>query len=185
MSDKLDVCGVEHVKWLDNGFRRFVHNPRRMFGPCIKPGDTVVDIGCGSGTFLPGLANMVGPEGTIFAVDLQEEMLQLARGKADAAGVSDRVRFHRCERDSLGITLLADVVITVYMVHEAPDPLRLVDQVCALLKDGGYYYLSEPSFHVSRAQYREVVERCRTDGLSIVKESGILSRTAVFRKQAE
>jgi len=173
---------MDHVRFLDNGLRRFLQNPRRMFGDYVKPGDTVFDIGCGPGAFIPGLAALVGRSGTVVAIDLQEEMLQLARKKAQSAGVSDRVQFHQCSRESLNLTTPADLVVTFYMVHEAPNPLRLVDQVCALVKNGGYYYLAEPSIHVSEAQYREVVNRCAANGLKKVKEGGVFSRTAVFQR---
>ncbi|MBD3420461.1 MAG: methyltransferase domain-containing protein [Chitinivibrionales bacterium] len=182
MSNHNHVCGVEHAKFLDNIVRRLIHHPRRLFGPYIKPGDTVLDIGCGPGTFITGLAHIVGAHGKVIAIDLQEEMLNLARKKAEFAGVANRVEFHQCTPESLGINIQADFIMTIYMVHEAPEPLRLVDQVGALLKNGGYYYLSEPAFHVSKAQYREAVDRCMKNGLTLVKQCGIVSRTAVFRK---
>jgi len=178
-----DVCGVDHVKWLDNRIRLFFHDPKRMFREYIRPGDTVVDIGCGPGAFIPGLCDLVGPQGKVVAIDLQEEMLQLCREKARRASMADRVEFHKCEADSLGITLQADFALTFYMVHEAPDPLRLIDQICSLLKIGGFYFLAEPKIHVSEEKYREVVSRCAENGLVVVRESSKFSRTAVFRKE--
>jgi ubiquinone/menaquinone biosynthesis C-methylase UbiE len=183
MNSKSDVCGVEHVKLLDNGFRRLVHNPIRLFGPYIHPGDTVLDIGCGPGAFTPGLAKLVGTQGKVIAIDLQKEMLELAKGKAQSAGVLDRIQFHQCNSDSLNISVQAHFALTFYMVHEAPDPMHLIDQVCTLLTQGGYYYLSEPKFHVSENQYRDVVARCVSNGLTVVKEGGLFSRTAVFQKR--
>jgi ubiquinone/menaquinone biosynthesis C-methylase UbiE len=183
MSIKKDVCGVEHVQLLDNGVRRLLQYPKRMFGDYIKPGDTVVDIGCGPGVFIPELAKMIGSEGKVVAIDLQNEMLQLAEKKIMSCGLADRVQFHQCKCDALDIELNADFILTFYMVHESPDPLHLIDQICFLLKQGGYYYLSEPKFHVSKEQYLQVVARCKANGLSLIKESGLLSRTAVFQKR--
>lgn len=34
---------------VDNRFRRFLYDPRRLFGPYVKPGMTVMDVGCGMG----------------------------------------------------------------------------------------------------------------------------------------
>jgi ubiquinone/menaquinone biosynthesis C-methylase UbiE len=107
--------------------------------------------GSGPGAFIPGLAELVGPRGTVIAIDLQEEMLQRAREKVRSAGFLDRVRFHRCGGDSLDIDAAADFALPFYIVHEAPDPLRLIDQVCALLKPGpGSISRSPPSTSPNR-----------------------------------
>ncbi len=45
----------------------------------LKPGDSVLEIGCGTGRNLPFLREAVGPEGHIFGVDLSEGMLSKAR----------------------------------------------------------------------------------------------------------
>jgi ubiquinone/menaquinone biosynthesis C-methylase UbiE len=177
-----DVCGMDHVKWLDNGFRRMIHNPRALFGRYVKPGGLALDIGCGPGSFTLALAKLTGVTGKVIAVDLQEPMLDLTRNKIDAAGMSGRVEFHRCSSDSLGLEVQADFILTFYMVHESPQPLGLVNEVCALLKPGGYWFLAEPKFHVSKNAYCEVVDRCLTCGLAIVEEKGIISRMAVFTR---
>lgn len=178
-----DVCGVDHAKWLDNRIRLFFHDPKRMFREYVRSGDIVVDIGCGPGAFIPGLCKLVGPQGRVVAIDLQEEMLQLCKEKMHKTGFADRVEFHKCEEDSLGISLQVDFALTFYMVHEVPDPLLLIDQICALLKVGGFYYLAEPKIHVPEEKYREVISRCNENGLVVVRESSSFSRIAVFRKE--
>ncbi len=47
----------------------------------IEPGDTVLDVGTGTGIFLPFLLGRVGSRGRIFALDIAENMLQKARAK--------------------------------------------------------------------------------------------------------
>ena len=182
MNTKSDVCGVEHAKFLDNGIRKMLHNPRKLFGRWVKAGDVVFDIGCGPGAFTVDLAQMAGPEGSVVAIDLQEVMLDMTKKKITAAGLNDRVVFHRCSSDTIGIDRKADFIVTFYMVHETPDPMRFVDEVAGLLKPGGYWYVAEPAFHVSKKEYLEVINRCETNGLSVVEQKGILSRVAVLKK---
>lgn len=182
MNNSAHVCGTEHARWLDNGFRHLVHNPERMFGPYVNKGGTILDIGCGPGTFTLGLARLAGKGGRVIAVDLQEEMLGMARKKIVSAGMLDQVMFHRCTQESLNLDIKADFIVTFYMVHESPDPCRLIDQICTLLKPGGYYYLAEPKFHVSETLYRKMQNRCKEHGLSLIKKAGIVSRIAVFKK---
>mmetsp|Transcript_131329 Transcript_131329/g.227320 ORF Transcript_131329/g.227320 Transcript_131329/m.227320 type:complete len:170 (-) Transcript_131329:1130-1639(-) len=59
-------------------------------GP-IAEGSTVLDIGCGVGADVCIAANMVGPRGRVYGVDITPAMVAKAREYADASGVSDRV----------------------------------------------------------------------------------------------
>ena len=47
----------------------------------IKPGSTVLDVGCGTGVFIPFLLSRIGGEGRLVALDIAEEMLKRARAK--------------------------------------------------------------------------------------------------------
>lgn len=182
MEHRADICGVEHVKWLDNGVRKFLHNPQRLFGRYVKPGATALDIGCGPGAFTAPLARMVGEAGRVVAIDVQKEMLDLVSRKIEAAGMTERVKLHQCTGNTLGISTPADFILTFYMVHECPDPMRLVDEIAALLKPGGFWFLAEPKMHVSKPAYCGVVERARARGLRVVEERGVISRVAVFSR---
>ena len=49
----------------------------------LHSGETIADVGAGTGYFSLPLAQAVGPQGKIYAVDAQEEMLSLLRQKLD------------------------------------------------------------------------------------------------------
>ena len=51
-----------------------------------KPGNTIVEIGCGTGMNFPLLQAKVGPTGKIIGVDISEAMLELAKKRVDDAG---------------------------------------------------------------------------------------------------
>jgi ubiquinone/menaquinone biosynthesis C-methylase UbiE len=57
----------------------------------IKPGWHVLDAGCGSGSFLPLLAELVGPAGRLTAIDLAAEHVDLASRRVAAAGIARQV----------------------------------------------------------------------------------------------
>ena len=71
------VCPVEMARSLDNIFRIWFQNPRKILAPFIREGMTVLDIGCGPGFFSTEIAEMVGPSGRVIACDLQKEMLEI------------------------------------------------------------------------------------------------------------
>ena len=52
----------------------------------LQPGDTVVDMGCGTGLNLPLLRDAVGPAGRVIGVDLTDAMLERARRRVEQAG---------------------------------------------------------------------------------------------------
>ncbi|MGR9073739.1 MAG: methyltransferase domain-containing protein, partial [Gammaproteobacteria bacterium] len=61
---------------------------RRRAVECLNlsPGDTVIDLGCGTGLCFPLLIDKVGPEGLLIGVDMSSEMLSRASVRVKRAG---------------------------------------------------------------------------------------------------
>lgn len=55
----------------------------------LKPGDVVADIGSGSGSYSVPMARAIGPNGTLYAVDIDQEMLDFVSEKASKDGVEN------------------------------------------------------------------------------------------------
>ena len=177
------VCDSSHSWFLDNPFRRIIHNPKKMFGGLINPGDTVIDIGCGPGTFTNELAKLVGEEGRVIAVDMQQEMLDQALLKAERNGLDTRITFHCCTQDGLGLSKKADFILAFWMAHEVPDKDRFFSEISGLLKEKGVFFLTEPRFHVTRQDFEDTVGLAGDAGLRV---SGVRSvffgRTVVMKR---
>ena len=60
------------------GFREFAYRRRAIDALGLRPGDTVVDVGCGTGLNFRSLRDAVGGEGTVIGVDLTDAMLEQA-----------------------------------------------------------------------------------------------------------
>ena len=52
----------------------------------------MLDVGCGMGLFSLAMAKLVGDQGQVIAVDLQQKMLDVLRRRAEKAGVADRIQ---------------------------------------------------------------------------------------------
>lgn len=166
---------------LDNSIRRLFQNPKNIVGDYVKEGMTAIDIGCGPGMFTLAMATMVGDAGTVIAVDIQQEMLDLVRKKAGRKGFVSRIRFHRSEPDRTGVTEKADFILSFYMVHEVPDRGAFLLEVQGLLKPGGKYLIVEPEFHVSEEAFAETVADAGKAGLKPVLYPKVrMSRAALF-----
>jgi len=116
------------MSWgLDNVFRTLLQSPKRIFGGYINPGDIVLDIGCGPGFFTRAMARMVGENGRVIAVDLQEEMLEKLRARAEKEGLLRRIRTVKASKESLNLAGQDPAVFALafYVVHEVPDKARL------------------------------------------------------------
>ena len=75
------VCPWWGGDFLDNRLRRLIHDPEMIVGPYVKPGMTVMDVGCGMRLFSIPMARMVGDEGRVIAVDLRQKMLGSGQGR--------------------------------------------------------------------------------------------------------
>jgi SAM-dependent methyltransferase len=65
------------------------HGEAAMAAHPPRPGDRIVDLGCGFGDTTQRLAAMVGPEGRALGVDVSEPFIELARKEAEEAGVEN------------------------------------------------------------------------------------------------
>lgn len=177
------VCPHTISFFLDNWFRKLVQNPNKIVRPYIKEGDTVVDVGCGPGFFSIEMAKLVGRNGRVIAVDLQEKMIGHVKRKAAKHGMLDRMEFHQCQSDSIGLNLQADFILAYYMIHETPSPLRFLEEARGMLKDGGQLLVVEPRMHVSKSMFEEMMRAAEQAGLKIVDiPPGKGGRSALFSR---
>lgn len=160
------VCPVEIAGGLDNRLRRWLQNPYKILGPYIRPGMTVLDFGCGPGFFTIPMADMAGPDGRVFAVDLQQGMLDKVAAKARAAGLSQRIEPHQCSADAMGVRTPVDFMLAFYMVHEIVGQERFFAEAHEVIKPGGALLVVEPPLHVSRAAFSQSVAKAQAAGFS-------------------
>ena len=181
-----NICPWWLCPIFDNPLRRLFQNPSRILAGLVQPGEIALDLGCGMGYFSIPLARLVGPQGKVICVDLQEQMLAGVRRRAERAGVSDRIRLHQAGTDGLGLAETADFALAFWMLHEVPDQAAFLAEVRACLKPGGRLLIAEPRIHVGRAAFERSVEVAASNGWRLGGRPAIaLSRAVVLSTRTE
>lgn len=102
----------------------------------IGPGMRVLDIGCGVGDVALIAAALVGPTGSVLAVDQSDAALATARARAEASGLG-WVSFMQADIDSLSLDEKVDAVTGRFILMHLPDPAETIRNALANLVDGG------------------------------------------------
>jgi len=161
------VCPWWCAYTFDHRLRRVFHKPERILEPYVKPGMTVLDLGCGMGYFSIPMAGMVGDAGQVLAVDIQQQMLDVLMRRARKAGVDGRIRPHLCNPERLCVDQPVDFALAFFVVHETPDPPRFLDQVRAALKPGAQFLYAEPKWHVARRDFEKLLDYAQRSGFHL------------------
>lgn len=122
----------------------------------LRPGETVVDLGCGAGLDAILAARAVGRDGRVIGVDMTDGMLELARVNAREAG-ADNVEFRKGGIEALPLpTAFVDVVISNCVVNLAPDKHRVLEEAFRVLRPGGRAVIADL---VARGQIPEAIRQ--------------------------
>jgi arsenite methyltransferase len=103
----------------------------------LRPGEVVVDLGCGGGLDVFLAAAKVGPDGKAIGIDMTAEMIALAQRNA-AKAKCNNVEFHQARIDELPLASSSvDCVISNCVINLAPDKAAVFREIARVLKPGG------------------------------------------------
>lgn len=151
----------------------------------LRPGMEIVELGCGSGYYTVAVAKAIQPAGIVFAVDIQQGMLDKLQTRMERKGVENIIPVLA---DAEGYIPLddgiADAVFSVTMLSEIPDPSKTLLQVKRLLKEDGIYanyeFLLDPDFPLRGT----VIRWAQQAGFKLKREGGNPFRhVLVFTKE--
>ena len=102
----------------------------------LRPGDSVVDIACGTGLNFALIEELVGPDGRIVGVDLTDAMLARAQQRVEANGWSN---ISLVEADAADLTFPTDVdaILSTFALTQVPDCGKVITRGAAALSAGG------------------------------------------------
>lgn len=132
------VMGHPGADWLERPERE-TEERTDLVVPALKlgSGDTVADLGAGTGYFSWRLARAVGPAGRVYAVDIQPEMLERLQQQMAARGVTNVVSVLGTASDPKLPAAALDLILMVDVYHEFEHPYEMLEATCRALKPGG------------------------------------------------
>jgi len=144
--------------------------PKKHVEPYVKRGQVVADIGCGSGYYTLALADCVGKEGKVYAVDLNEGALGTLKEDAERFGyrnidahVTSATDLSFIEDKSVDFVLANGLLCVM-----SGDRQSAVNEIKRIVKPDGKAYLSlgspPPFGHVNRAEWEKILQGFRVEG---------------------
>jgi ubiquinone/menaquinone biosynthesis C-methylase UbiE len=132
------VMGHQGIAWLERPEREREEKLTLMI-ECLdlQPGMVVADIGAGSGVISALIADRIGPDGTVLAVDIQQEMLDALAARCKKSGITNIEPILGTTKSPQLKPESVDLVVMVDVYHEFDFPYEMLLEISKSLKPGG------------------------------------------------
>jgi SAM-dependent methyltransferase len=187
------VMGHFGIEWLERPERETEENVSTLLKNMeLRPGESIADIGAGSGYHVIRMAPRVQPGGKLYAVDIQPEMIEYLSAQAKEKQLSNVVpvlssnQSVKLKGNSIDKMLLVDVY------HEFDFPYEMAVSMLAALKPGGKLFLIEfraedptvPIKNIHKMSEKQAVKELTAAGFSFMENKDNLpwQHCLVFEK---
>lgn len=127
---------------------------RSLARMALRPGESVLDVGCGTGVFLPGLASLVGSEGRVVGLDHSRAFLEDARRRLADASLAERVEL--IEGDAYHLPFpdaTFDVAHCERVLMHLEDPAAAIGEMYRVVRPGGRVLIAEVYAAAARIEH--------------------------------
>jgi ubiquinone/menaquinone biosynthesis C-methylase UbiE len=188
------VMGPAGIPWLERADRDREERPQQVLDALdIRSGQTLADLGCGSGYYAFRMSELVGATGTVFAIDIEPRMLEFVRERARRDGTSNIQTIQASTLDPNLPPSSVDLLLMVDVYHELEHPYEVMQKVRSALKSGGRvalveYRAEDPKVMIKavhKMTEKQIVAEMKAAGLGHVKtiQSLPLQHLAIFEKR--
>jgi ubiquinone/menaquinone biosynthesis C-methylase UbiE len=145
---------------------------------CVKPGMAVCDMGCGNGFYTLKLAELVGEDGVVYAVDIQQEMLRLLEARAEKTDVKNIKPILGSLSDPRLPEGRLDLILCVDVYHEFSHPEHMLAAMRKSLKKDGRMVLVEfrkedpkvPIKELHKMSKKQILKELEPNGFKLVEQ---------------
>ena len=183
------------AEWLLRANREQEENAALMLEELkIQPGWTVCDLGSGNGYHALKMAVTAGEKGTILAVDIQQQMLDMLKARAEGRGIKNIKMILGDPWDPKLPPASCDLILLVDVYHEFGQPEQMLKAMHTALKPTGVVALVEfraednkvpikPEHKMTRAQ---IYKEWQASGFAVEREfHGLPWQHLIFLRQAK
>jgi ubiquinone/menaquinone biosynthesis C-methylase UbiE len=118
--------------------RRRWQNPEGVLDSIgLKPGMTIVDLGCGNGFFALPAARLLGATGKVYGLDADDEVIADLQRRADEEGLKNLTLTVGRGEDTILCEWCADIVFVGNALHDFDDPVKVLANARRMLKPDG------------------------------------------------
>jgi SAM-dependent methyltransferase len=183
------VMGHQAIGWLERPERAKEEEPEKVLAALeLKSGLVVADVGVGSGYFAFRMSPLVGETGKILGVDIQQEMLDFLKKKAEKLGVKNVEGILGTIDDPKLPEKGVDLVLMVDVYHEFDHPFEMMQAIRKALKPGGRvvfveYRAEDPTVPIKalhKMLEAQVKKEMEVVGLKHLKTVGTLPRQHIL-----
>ena len=183
------VMGHLGAGWLERSSREIEEAPSRLMDALkLKEGMAIADIGAGSGYFTRRMARRIGSKGTVYAVDIQSEMLDILRAKMAEEGLKNYKAILGTEKDPNLPEGSVDLVLMVDVYHEFAYPHEMMTAIHKALKPGGRVAFVEyrgeddwvPIKPLHKMTEAQVKKEATAQGFRWIETIGVLPRQHII-----
>lgn len=144
----------------------------------LKAGMTVCDMGCGNGFYTLKMAQLVGDDGRILAVDIQPGMLRLLQARAEENGIENIKPILGTVVDPKLPKNQVDLILCVDVYHEFSHPEHMLEAMRNALSKDGVIALAEyreedpevPIKPLHKMSKKQILKEYQSNGLKLVRE---------------
>jgi ubiquinone/menaquinone biosynthesis C-methylase UbiE len=175
LSKRYSIPCPSWLAWIieiDNPFIKIHHAETIIEYLDVKKGMSVLDVGCGPGRVTIPIAKKVGSNGHVTAMDIQEEMLNKARGKAQKENLNNITFLHA----GIGQRKLThnnyDYALLVTVLGEIPDRESAMKEIFDSLKCDGILSVTEIILDPHYQRRSDIIRFAKNVGFKKIKEFG-------------
>ena len=114
--------------------RRTLEHDHRHLATLLRPGLSVLDVGCGTGAITAGIARAVGPDGSVAGIDRNQELLAVAMS---AHSEIANLRFETGDATDLPYSRQFDIVTAARVLQWIENPASAIERMKRAIKRGG------------------------------------------------